>query len=246
MKTIKNKSSCKKINCSKKVGGIGEGVSQRKAAVKAHAVMSKNIDHSKTQKRKRSPEKSDSPKKSDSPEKPENIVQSIRSTKKRKHVNPENDPKFLYITNDRQLSFPAKSFAIAFRKYTLEYLESVSNDQINNIYTTWREGEATARSKLRQDKRNGIKRDRRKNIPIRYDSPVDFVVSPKKKGDIIINKPPVGFTPIKLPPPNNKQSMSNSNNLELFPPFEEQFDLTQTHDIDINDLIEELEKNESK
>ena len=240
MKTIKNKGSCKNINCTKKVGGIGEGVSQRKSAAKAHSAMSKNIDHSKTQKRKRSPEKSDSPEKS------EIVVQSIRSTKKRRYVNPEHDPKFIYITNDRQLSFPAKSFAIAFRKYTLEYLESVSNDQINNIYTTWREGEATARSKLRQDKRNGIKRDRRKNIPIRYDSPVDFVVSPKKKGDIIINKPPVGFTPIKLPPPNNKLSMSNSNNLELFPPFEEQLDLTQTHDSDINDLIEEFEKNESK
>jgi len=241
MKTIKNKGSCKNINCTKKVGGIGEGVSQRKSAAKAHSAMSKNIDHSKTQKRKRSPEKSDSPEKS------EIVVQSIRSTKKRRYVNPEHDPKFIYITNDRQLSFPAKSFAIAFRKYTLEYLESVSNDQINNIYTTWREGEATARSKLRQDKRNGIKRDRRKNIPIRYDSPVDFVVSPKKKGDIIISKPPIGFTPIKLPPPrNNKVSISNSNNLELFPPFEEQLDLTQTHDSDINDLIEEFEKNESK
>jgi len=242
MKTIKNKGSCKNINCTKKVGGIGEGVSQRKAAVKAHSVMSKNIDHSKTQKHKRSPEKSDSPKKS------KNDVQSIRSTKKRKDMNPEHDPKYIYITNDRQLSFPAKSFSRAFRIYTIEKLESLTNIEINNIYTAWRSREATSRFTLRNEKKKVIKQDRHKNIPIRYDSPVDFAVSPKKKGDIIINKPPVGFTPIKLPPPNNKQSIStsNSNNLELFPPFEEQFDLTQTPDIDINDLIEEFEKNESK
>ena len=119
MKTIKNKGSCKNINCTKKVGGIGEGVSQRKSAAKAHSAMSKNIDHSKTQKRKRSPEKSDSPEKS------EIVVQSIRSTKKRRYVNPEHDPKFIYITNDRQLSFPAKSFARAFKIYTIENLELI-------------------------------------------------------------------------------------------------------------------------
>lgn len=166
------------------------------------------------------------------------------TTKKKPKLSSNNDERYIYITNERNISFPYGSFQRAFYGYTKADLEVLNDRKIKKIYNDWRNYETERRRSLRHGRTPKSKKTTKYRES--YDSPVDFAVSPTQKGDININEPPIGFTPIKLPPPNNKLSMSNSNNLELFPPLEEQFDLTQTHDIDINDLIEELEKNESK
>lgn len=166
------------------------------------------------------------------------------TAKKKPKLSSNNDERYIYITNERNISFPYGSFYRAFTGYTKADLEVLDDRKIRKIYIDWRNYESERRRSLRYGRPPKSKKTTKYRES--YDSPVDFVVSPTQKGDININAPPVGFTPIKLPPPNNKQSMSNSNNLELFPPFEEELHSTQIHDIDINDLIEELEKNKSK
>lgn len=171
-------------------------------------------------------------------------VTKTSTTKKKPKLSSNNDERYIYITHERNLSFPYGSFQRAFYGYTKADLEVLDDRKIKKIYKDWRNYETERRRSLRHGRTPKSKKA--KQDTIRYDSPVDFAVSPTQKADININEPPAGFTPIKLPPPNNKQSISNSNNLELFPPFEEELHSTQIHDIDINDLIDELEKNKSK
>lgn len=176
--------------------------------------------------------------------KSKNTAIKASTTKKKPKLSSNNDERYIYITNERKISFPYGSFQRAFYGYTKHDLEELNDRKIRKIYIDWRNYESERRRSLRHGRTPKSKKTTKYRES--YDSPVDFAVSPTQKGDININEPPIGFTPIKLPPPNNKQSISNSNNLELFPPFEEELHSTQIHDIDINDLIEELEKNKSK
>tara|TARA_B100000900_G_scaffold226607_1_gene192436 strand:- start:57 stop:629 length:573 start_codon:yes stop_codon:yes gene_type:complete len=162
------------------------------------------------------------------------------TTKKKPKLSSNNDERYIYITKKRKISFPYGSFQRAFYGYTKADLEVLDDHQINQVYIDWRKYESERRRSLRYGRTPKSKKTPKYRES--YDSPVDFAVSPTQKGDININEPPVGFTPIKLPPPLPDKAYTSDS--ELFPPIQEELGSKQI--ADINDLIAELEKNVSK
>ena len=156
------------------------------------------------------------------------------TTKKKPKLSSNNDERYIYITHERNLSFPYESFKRAFNGYTKADLENLNNVQINEIYNKWKLANATNRNTNRKNSRYATR--------IRYDSPTEFTVSPDQKKDLDIKFPVPGFTPVKSKP-KTSTTIQPIKHEQLFPPFEEELGSKQI--ADINDLIAELEKNES-
>ena len=71
------------------------------------------------------------------------------TTQKKPKLSSNNDERYIYITNERKISFPYGSFQRAFYGYTKADLEVLDDHQINQVYIDWRKYESERRRSLR-------------------------------------------------------------------------------------------------